>query len=109
MITRLHTSGVMGVTEYTQQTSEIGNKITALRSERRKKLTEDETDMLLDELKTLNEIMKEYQPRSEFDSDLFSQIVEKIIVEDSTKLTFCLIGGLKLTEEIKEKGRCKTA
>ncbi|MFQ9424494.1 MAG: recombinase family protein, partial [Christensenellaceae bacterium] len=63
VITRLHTSGVMGVTEYTQQTSEIGNKITALRSERRKKLTEDETDMLLDELKTLNEIMKEYQPR----------------------------------------------
>ena len=109
VITRLHTSGVMGVTEYTQQTSEIGNKITALRSERRKKLTEDETDMLLDELKTLNEIMKEYQPRSEFDSDLFSQIVEKIIVEDSTKLIFCLIGGLKLTEEIKEKGRCKTA
>lgn len=109
VITRLHTSGVMGVTEYTQQTSEIGNKITALRSERRKKLTEDETDMLLDELKTLNEIMKEYQPRSEFDGDLFSQIVEKIIVEDSTKLIFCLIGGLKLTEEIKEKGRCKTA
>ena len=109
VITRLYTSGVLGVTEYTQQTSEIGNKITALRSERRKKLIEDETDMLLDELKTLNEIIKEYQPRSEFDSDLFSQIIEKIIVEDSTKLTFCLIGGLKLTEEIKEKGRCKTA
>lgn len=109
VITRLHTSGVLGVTEYTQQTSEIGNKITALRSERRKKLAEDETDMLLDELKMLNEIMKEYQPRSEFDSDLFSQIVEKIVVEDSTKLMFYLIGGLKLTEEIKGKGRCKTA
>ncbi len=109
VITRLHTNGILGVTEYAAQTAEIGNQITALRIERRKKLTEDENDVLLDALKNLNEIIKEYQPIPKFDIDLFEQIVEKITVDDNTKLTFHLIGGVRLTEEIKEKGRCKSA
>ena len=109
VVTRLHTSGVLGTAEFTAQTSEIGNKITELRIERRKKLTEDENDMLLDALKTLNESIREYAPNGQFDEDLFEQIVEKIIVNDNSRLTFHLIGGLTLTEEIKKKGRCKTA
>ena len=109
VVTRLHTSGVLGTAEFTAQTSEIGNKITELRIERRKKLTEDENDMLLDALKTLNETIKEYEPNGQFDEGLFKQIVEKILVDDSSRLTFHLIGGLTLTEEIKKKGRCKTA
>ena len=109
VVTRLHTSGVLGTAEFTAQTSEIGNKITELRIERRKKLQEDENDMLIDTMKSLNETIKEYEPSGTFDEVLFEQIVEKIIVDDSSKITFHLIGGLTLTEEIKEKGRCKTA
>ena len=40
---------------------------------------------------------------------LFGQIVESITVDDSTQITFKLIGGIELTEPINEKGRCKTA
>ena len=109
VVTRLHTSGVLGTAEYSMQTSEISNKITELRIERRKKLQEDENDAMLDELKTLNEIIKEYEPTSEFDEEMFEQIIESIIVDDTSSMTFHLIGGLTLTEEIKEKGRCKTA
>ena len=109
VVTRLHTSGVLGTAEFTAQTSEIGNKITELRIERRKKLQEDENDMLIDTMKSLNETIKEYEPSGTFDEVLFEQIVEKIVVDDSSKITFHLIGGLTLTEEIKEKGRCKTA
>ena len=109
VVTRLHTSGVLGTAEYSMQTSEISNKITELRIERRRKLQEDENDAMLDELKTLNEIIKEYEPTSEFDEEMFEQIIESIIVDDTSSMTFHLIGGLTLTEEIKEKGRCKTA
>ena len=109
VVTRLHTSGVLGTAEYSMQTSEISNKITELRIERRKKLQEGENDAMLDELKTLNEIIKEYEPTSEFDEEMFEQIIESIIVDDTSRMTFHLIGGLTLTEEIKEKGRCKTA
>ena len=109
VIARLHTSGVLNATDYSTQTAEIGNKITELRIERRKKLSEDEDDELLDDLRSLDEIMSEYIPTSTFNEELFGQIVESITVDDSTQITFKLIGGIELTEPINEKGRCKTA
>ena len=109
VIARLHTSGVLNATDYSTQTAEIGNKITGLRIERRKKLSEDEDDELLDDLRSLDEIMSEYIPSSTFNEELFGQIVDSITVDDSTQITFKLIGGIELTEPINEKGRCKTA
>ena len=104
-----HTSGVLGAADYTKQTSEISNRITDLRIERRKKLTEDEDDELLYTLKELNGILEEYDPTTEFDNDLFEQIVQSITVNDNTQITFRLLGNIELTEEINEKGRCKSA
>ena len=109
VITRLHTSGVLGAADYAKQTSEIGNRITDLRIERRKKLTEDEDDILLDTLKELNGILEEYEPTTEFDGELFEQIVQDITVNDNTQITFRLLGDIQLTEKINEKGRCKSA
>ena len=106
IVTRLHTSGILDSSEYSAQTSEIENKLSELRSERRKKLSEDE-DSTMEELKELSQIIEEYQPNSQFDEELFEQIVQKITVDDNTKITFHLLGGLELTEEINEKGRCK--
>lgn len=93
---------------YSTQTSEIENKLVELRRERRKKLSEDE-NLIIEELKGLNEIIEEYQPSNQFDEDLFEQIVEKIVVNDRTKITFHLLGGLELMEEIDEKGRWKVS
>ena len=109
VITRLHTSGVLDAADYAKQTSEMGNRITDLRIERRKKLTEDEDDILLDTLKELNGILEEYEPTAEFDNDLFEQIVQDITVNDNTQITFRLLGDIQLTEKINEKGRCKSA
>ena len=108
VIARLHTSGVLHATDYATQTAEIGNRITELRIERRKKLSEDEDDELLDGLRSLNEIISEYTPTTIFDEELFGQIVEQLTVEDNATITFKLIGGIELTEEITERGRCKT-
>ena len=109
VISKLHTNGVLNAVAYSAQSSEINNKIALLRAERKKKLAEDEDDELLDTLKTLNEIIEEYQLANEFDEELFEQIVERITVNDNTSITFHLIGGVDLTEEINEKGRCKSA
>lgn len=106
VITRLHTSGVLGVTEFTVQSSEISNRITELRVERRKKMSE-EGDEELDNLKELNQIIEECQLTSRFNGEVFEQIVDRIIVDSTTTITFCLMGGLKLSETIYEKGRCK--
>ena len=100
---------MLNAVAYSAQSADINNKIAILRAERKKKLAEDEDDELLDTLKTLNEIIEEYQLANEFDEELFEQIVERITVNDNTSITFHLIGGVDLTEEINEKGRCKSA
>lgn len=105
VIARLHTSGAMNAADYAMQTSEIGNRLTELRIERRQKLTEDEDDQLLATLKDLNAILDEYEPTVEFDNGLFDEIIESITVDSSEQLTFKLIGGIALTEQIPKKGR----
>ncbi len=108
VITRLHTNGILDTATYTMQNSEITSKIAEYRAERRKKLYENENDVKLDELKQLNDMLNNYKPKSKFDEDLFGQIIEKIVVDDNTQLTFYLIGGLRFSEKIKERGRCKS-
>lgn len=95
----------MNAADYAMQTSEIGNRLTELRIERRQKLTEDEDDQLLATLKDLNGILDEYEPTVEFDNELFDEIIESITVDSSEQLTFKLIGGITLTEQIPKKGR----
>ena len=108
VIARLHTSGVLNAAEHSMQAAEINNKITELRTERRKRLSEDENDELIDTLKHLNEILEEYEPTAEFDSGLFGQVIESITVDGNSQLIFELVGGIRLTEQIDEKGRCKS-
>ncbi len=109
IITKLNTNGILSASDFATQTAEINNKMLALRKERKKKLTDDEGCGLLDELRLLNELLKEYKPNGRFDEQLFEQIIDKIIVVDSTQLKFHLIGGVILTEPICEKGRCDVA
>lgn len=109
VITRLHTSKVLPAAEYTMQTAEISNKITALRVERKKELAEDEDDAWLESLRELSEILEETELTAGFDEELFEQIVESITVDDYTQLTFRLLGGIELTEQINEKGWCRNA
>ncbi len=109
ILARLHTDGVLKAAEYASQSGDIANKISALRIERRRKLSEDADETLLDELKTLDGIFEEYAPSEEFDEDFFGQIVERITVNDNTRLTFHLLGGIALTEQIAERGWCRSA
>ena len=106
IIARLHTNGVLNAAEFSAQSSEINNKISALRTKRRQKLSEDENDAWLDTLKSLNEILETYESGNNFDEELFGKIVVGITVNSNADITFKLIGDIKLTEEISLKGRC---
>lgn len=106
VIARLHTNGILNNAEFAVQSSEINNRISKLRANRRLKLSEDENDEWLDQIKTLNEILKNYEPTEIFDEELFEQTVIGITVCSNSELTFKLIGDIELTEEIPLKGRC---
>ena len=84
----------------------LENKITELRIERRAKITDSDENEMLDELKMLNDILKGVEIGIGFDAELFEQTVDSITVESSELLTFHLVGGISLSEKIREKGRC---
>lgn len=104
MIAKLHTKGILCDADYMAQSGEIAQKLTALRVERRKKLSEDENDEWLDAVRTLNEILTDYELKDEFDEELFEQIIESVTVISGTELHFKLIGGITLPEKITKKG-----
>lgn len=109
VLTKLHNKGILSVTDFNAQAEELNGKIKELRAKRKKTLSEDENDELLDSLRGLNEIIAEYDKSPRFNEELFEQIIESAIMVDNNHITFTLIGGIKLTEEIDRKGRRGTA
>lgn len=107
VVTKIYTKGILNAADFTRQTTEIGNRIKSLRSERKKFFEQNTDEANLEELKDLQETLRTYTPSSRFNEKLFEDIVHKIIVEDNATLQFHLIGGVILTEKIKVKSRCK--
>ncbi len=101
ILTKLTGKAVLEESEYAKQLAEIKDNVSALRREKKKLLADNERDSLIEDLEFLNEQIATVDLNGEFNADLFEHIVEKIIVNDSTELTFCLLGGLHLTESIQ--------
>lgn len=101
VISNLRTKGFLTEAKYQEQTAEIRRKI-AKNQKGLKLLTHSDDDsetleqieMLIDFFECRNEIM------TEFESESFDFIIEKIIVKEQKNLEFYLLGGLKLTEKL---------
>ena len=99
VITKLYTNGSLSVADYNAKTFEITTKLAELRAER-KKLLGEERDRQIVELIELNETIKISPYISEFNEELFNATIDKIIVGSDNLVTFCLVGGLKIKEEV---------
>lgn len=104
VITRLYKNGVLNQTEYSSQYAELNGKLTALRSERKKKFSSD--DEALEDLRELRDMISEARSDWICDMETFRQIVTEIIVISNSEIRFCLLGGLEFTEHIDERLRC---
>lgn len=103
VVAKLYKNGVLNHAEYAARSGELDRKVSELRSERRRILTEDEDDEIIKSLKELNETIAEYIPTDLFDEELFGQIVESITIISKNRLRFRLAGGLTLTEKFEER------
>ena len=99
-LARLHTKGILDQISYTEQSSGISDRIMTLRIERRRVLNESEEHELIENLKHLDILLKECIPSSDFDEELFAEIVENITLSSNTELNFTLLGELKIKERI---------
>ena len=107
VLTKLKNNGILASVDYAKQASDIENKVSALRTERRIKLYEDQDDRLLDELKRLTKLIEETKPTPVFNETLFEQIVKRIDVIDNATIRIKLLGDITITETIAEKARCR--
>ena len=103
MYARLHGQGIIDDVSFLERTAELKYKITEQRKKRMKLLHENEDEQLFDRLHALKETLTNY-PKTmiNFDAQLFCDITEKVIVGNSSCLTFQLLGGLQLQQESKE-------
>ena len=110
VLARLNTKGILRPAEYAEQSGGLNRQVNALRSERRQLLKEQDRDSALCGLRKLNDLLTGLEsPVTDFDAELFSDIVEEIQAPEDMTLTFRLIGGLCLTETIPNRRRCRKA
>ena len=105
VMTKLFTGGAISVEDWNTDNAALTSKLTNLRRKRREIMQTCKSENEL-ALIHLNEILADYQMTSKFDGELFEEIVDEIIVDSSSQLTFILYGGLTLTEMIPEHERC---
>lgn len=91
----------MDEVSFAEQCAKTERELSKLRSRRNKLLNEDEDEKCIDEIRVLRErLTKSPMAILEFDFDLFDSIIDKVIVEDDSKVYFVLYSGLKLQEVI---------
>lgn len=99
-LTKFHTKGILDSISYTEQSSAVSDKIMNLRVERRRILHESEEYELIENLKHLDILLKDYNLSTEFDEELFEEIVKKIVLVSNNELNFTLLGGLNFNEMV---------
>ena len=101
MYAKLRAKNIMDEVSYAEQTAELQNRITTLRSRRMKLISEDEDTHYIEDLRFLKELLQNYPPAIlTFDENLFTAIVEKIKAGADGTITFVLKGGLNLKESV---------
>lgn len=108
VISRLHNKGILDVTDYSAQSTDVNQKVNKLRSDRRKLLQEGENDEMLINLKVLDDTLSEItEVQTALNESLFREIVDSIMVISNVEIRFKLMGGIELSEEIPQTRRCR--
>jgi Site-specific recombinases, DNA invertase Pin homologs len=101
VISRLHTNGVLDTVEYSSKSAGINEKVSNLRRKKRLLIANDENELVIDELRSLDEILENISGVITcFDENLFTETVESIDVLSQNELSFNLIGSVRFIEEI---------
>lgn len=99
---QLYEKKILSDKDYVIKSNDVESQLAKLRAERRKLLADDKSTEYLDELTSLDKAISKYEKQTTLDSNLFEDIVNRIVVDDNSCITFHLLGGLKFTERIRK-------
>ena len=104
VLNRLRSKGYMDSALFMQKSNEINQRISILRTQRRRFLERDADDKMIADCRRLIGIIEKGAPYiTGFDEVLFHSIVDKIIVTEQDKLKFRMTGGLEFTERLPKE------
>ena len=87
------------------KTNELTKQLRQVKLEK-EKLVDAESDMTALQTRDLIDILEDGPEfRDSFDTELFGELVEKIIIESNDSVRFCLKNGLELRESIERTVR----
>ncbi|MBQ6979052.1 MAG: recombinase family protein [Clostridia bacterium] len=90
-------SGIVDQVTYSEKSDRIKRKIAELRSRRLKILNSDENEKCIEELRELKRILlNSPQAITEFDRELFNEIVDVMFIEQDGSIVFKVKGELEL-------------
>ena len=105
MLAVLKQQGLVDPDIFISKTNELAEQLRKLKFEK-ERLLEAKTDDTLFQTKQIMEVIRDAPDcLDEFDSELFCELIVKIIVEDNTRLRFRLKNGLELRETIRRAVR----
>ncbi len=100
---RLNTQGILDAETYRDKSAEVSAKLRDVKAKRRQVLNFEEDDSI-GNIKLLTEIL-ENTDITQFEEELFEEVVERIVVESSERIRIRLKGGVEFTESICGKVR----
>lgn len=107
VLSKLYSGGALSTDSWNAKKTEVEGALQKLRKQRRLLLAE-QRGINIKAIEKLNEILSDYRQSAEFDSDIFDELIDKIVVNSNSRITFDFYGGLSLSEEIDETMRCQS-
>ena len=98
---KLKAKNIMDEVSFMEQTADIQNRLTELRTRRTKLLNADEDEQCIEQLRELKSILDETGYILKFSDELFLRVVKAIHVQTNGYILFELKCGLKLKERAK--------
>jgi hypothetical protein len=105
MLAQLKQQGLIDPDIFISQQSRLAEQIRAAKQEKAKLLDTEEDTTLRDTQDLLDTLESGPDILDAFDSDLFGELMEKVIVESGEKVRFRLKNGLELAETIERTVR----
>ena len=105
MLAMLKQQGLIDPDIFISRQNELAEQLRAAKLEKERFLEAEEDQTIQQTLAIMDALESGPDLLAEFDEELFSELVEKIIVEKEGRLRFHLINGLELTEQIERTVR----
>ena len=100
LLVKLYQQQTMGAEDYHRRVNEINRRILSLRRKRSGLLYCAEESQHLGELRELSDILKGSDDSWTFNSEIFLELVDKMRVISRENITFEILGGIPLSEQV---------